>query len=347
MNKVSIIYGVTGQVGSYLLPALLARGDYVYGVARRTSLPNTARIKKYLDHPNFCLCGGDITDVGSVFNTIDEVSRTYSLCHGDDLEIYNLAAQSHVHTSFTQPSLTWDVTAKGHLNILEAAKFLKSQDFSCNPKVFFMASSEMFGSCVDDDGYQRETTRMEPNSPYACAKLAAFNLNKIYRKYGIDTRSGIIFNTESPRRGEEFVTRKITRFFGHYLSGRNNGEKLKLGNLNAKRDWNHAEDTVDGIIKIMSHSEPDDFILSSGKTHTVQEFLKGCYDYCKKHEPQFMSETLLENLYEYDSRLERPVEVKYLNGNSSKAREVLGWHPKHTFESIIEDMMRSDILLAE
>ena len=340
-NK-AIIFGVSGQIGSYLADLLLSKNYSVYGVMRRVSNPNTDRIKHNLENPDFKIFSGDLTDIPSLFNILSEV--VYCGGHGFEspIEIYNLAAQSHVAVSFQQPGLTWDITAKGHLNLLEVIRCSNYQNIS---KLFFMGSSEMFGSNIDADGFQRETTPLRPNSPYACAKEAAFNMTRIYRDaYGFDARSGIIFNSESPRRGENFVTRKITKWFADYYTGQAKA-KLKLGNINSQRDWTHAKDTCEAIY-LMMQAKPKDYVVASGQTHSIFDFIQRCHILTEKLDNCCEGLRIkTEDLYEFDSALLRPNEVPYLKGDASFIKKELGWSPKISFDELVEDMLYSDIFI--
>lgn len=338
--KTAIIFGVTGQIGSYLLDLLLSKDYFVYGAARRVSHPNTGRISSHLNNPNFKLLCCDITDTISLLNLFNKVIHD-----GTEFEVYNLAAQSFVAESFNQPGLTWDVTAKGHLNLLDVIRFFQNK---ANFKTFFMSSSETFGSNVDSDGFQRETTPMVANSPYGVAKLAAFNLGNIYKQsYNMNIRNGIIFNSESPRRGEEFVTRKITRWFGNYVANDFTfKEKLSLGNLESYRDWTHAKDTANAIHCIMQNKVPKNYVVSSGQTHTIFSFLLKCYEFSVSLKGCCNKPHILEELYFIDRNLYRPCEVPLLKGDSSNIRNDLKWSPKISFDELVEDMMISDIFLA-
>lgn len=337
----AIIFGVTGQIGSYLLDLLLSKNYRVYGLARRVSSPNTERIKHHLKNPNFTLKSVDITDTHSLLNFFGDYQHDYL----GVLEIYNLAAMSFVYDSFSQPRLSMEVTGLGHLNLLEVLKNLYRFN-EHGYKVFFMASSEMFGINVDPDGFQRETTPLAPHSPYSVAKAAAFYYSRLYRaSYGMSIRSGIIFNSESPRRGEHFVTRKITNYFKQLLH-ENTKTKLKLGNVESFRDWTHAKDTVQAIYAMMQ-GPPKDYVISSGQTRSIKDFLQACYNFykgvygCCKDLPK------LEDLYEIDPTLYRPCEVPYLKGDSSLIRKELGWEPRISFDELVEDMMASDLTIME
>ncbi len=347
----AIIFGITGQDGSYLAELLLKKGYEVVGITRRVSVPTLNRITHIL--PKIKIIEGDITDAFSVSNVIKEEEPD---------EIYNLAAQSHVGTSFKQPSLTWDVTAGGVLNILEAIRYSGRKD---NIKFYQASSSEMFGKNYNiREGlanmikYQDEDTPFMPQSPYAIAKLAAHHLVRNYRdSYGIFACSGILFNHESERRGEKFVTRKITKWVGEfkkwamecgYISPSFHGDdiccngstfpKLRLGNLDAKRDWGHAEDYVRGMWKMVQHETPDDYVVATGETHSVREFL----DIAFKH-------IGIEDWEDYvviDPEFYRPAEVDYLLGIPTKANQKLGWEPEISFKKLVERMVDSDVKAA-
>ena len=346
----AIIFGITGQDGSYLAELLLKKGYEVVGITRRVSVPTLNRINHIL--PKIKIVEGDITDAFSVSNVIKEEEPD---------EIYNLAAQSHVGTSFKQPSLTWDVTAGGVLNILEAIRYSGRKD---DIKFYQASSSEMFGKNYNlREGfaemikYQDEKTPFMPQSPYAIAKLAAHHLVRNYRdSYGIFACSGILFNHESERRGEKFVTRKITKWIGEFINfgeGRNLGElipdddfiinksnsfkfpKLRLGNLDAKRDWGHAEDYVRGMWQMVQHETPDDYVVATGETYSVRQFL----DVAFKH----VGIDDWQHLVVIDPEFYRPAEVDYLLGIPAKAKRVLGWEPHISFEQLVERMVDSDV----
>ena len=346
----AIIFGITGQDGSYLAELLLEKDYEVVGVTRRVSVPTLNRIEHVL--PKIKIVEGDITDAFSVSNIINEEEPD---------EIYNLAAQSHVGTSFKQPSLTWDVTAGGVLNILEAIRYSSRKD---DTKFYQASSSEMFGKnyslreqFVDILKYQDEKTPFAPQSPYAIAKLAAHHLVRNYRdSYGIFACSGILFNHESERRGEKFVTRKITKWIGEFKNwARSTGftgnppngndlllaldnstfPKLRLGNLSAKRDWGHAEDYVRAMWEMMQHETPNDYVVATGETHSVRDFL----DVAFKH----VGIDDWEDLVVIDPEFYRPSEVDYLLGIPAKAKRVLGWEPEISFEKLAERMVDSDV----
>ena len=323
--KTAIIFGVTGQDGSYLTELLLEKNYYVVGVARRVSTDNTSRILHLLDHPAFELQLGDITDTFSIYNILSEYSPV--------AEVYNLAAQSHVGTSFEQPGLTWDVTGKGVLNILEGVSAVTPE-----AKFYQASSSEMFGDSVTNlhgESFQNENTPFNPQSPYAIAKLAGHHAVRLYREsYGLHASCGILFNHESERRGDKFVTRKITKWIGdNYDSLGEN--KLDLGNLYAERDWGHARDYVYAMWLMLQQEESDDYVVCTGETRTVEEFLVEAFRCI--------------NIWDYkeyvgiDEDLIRPAEVDYLRGDCSKARDVLGWKPKISFEQLVEIMVEFDL----
>ena len=327
----AIIFGITGQDGSYLAELLLEKGYEVIGVTRRVSVPTLNRITHIL--PKIKIIEGDITDAFSVSNVIKEEAPD---------EIYNLAAQSHVGTSFKQPSLTWDVTAGGVLNILEAIRYSGKKD---TIKFYQASSSEMFGKNYNiREGlasmikYQDENTPFVPQSPYAIAKLAAHHLVRNYREsYGIFACSGILFNHESERRGEKFVTRKITKWIGEFVASDMDKEfpALRLGNLDAKRDWGHAEDYVRGMWEMLQHEIPDDYVVATGETHSVREFL----DIAFKH----IGIDDWDDFVVIDPEFYRPAEVDYLLGIPAKAKRVLEWEPRISFQQLVERMVDSDV----
>ena len=327
----AIIFGITGQDGSYLAELLIEKGYEVVGITRRVSVPTLNRINHIL--PKIKIVEGDITDAFSVSNVIKEEEPD---------EIYNLAAQSHVGTSFKQPSLTWDVTAGGVLNILEAIRYSGRKDAI---KFYQASSSEMFGKNYNlREGFaemikfQDEKTPFAPQSPYAIAKLAAHHLVRNYRdSYGIFACSGILFNHESERRGEKFVTRKITKWIGEFVASGMDKEfpKLRLGNLDAKRDWGHAEDYVRGMWQMVQHKIPDDYVVATGETYSVREFLDIAFKYVGIDD--------WENLVVIDPEFYRPAEVDYLLGIPTKAKRVLKWEPHISFEKLVERMVDSDV----
>ena len=349
--KVAAISGVTGQDGSYLAELLLSKGYFVIGFSRRVSVDTSERIKHLLDDPNFDFQEGDICDP----LYITELLTKFRIA-----EFYNLAAQSHVHTSFSQPVVTTEIDYLGPLNILNCIKSLSPET-----KFYQASTSEMFGDEYDgEDGYryQDEDTYMNPQSPYAIAKLAAHHAVRLYREsYGLFTCSGILFNHESPRRGEKFVTRKITKWIGEFVRwknevnpednpmiqglpesdhiyGPNNSRfpKLRLGNLDAYRDWGHAKDYVRAMWMMMQHDVPDDYVISTCESHTVREFLEEAF-YAISYDGNW------EDLVVIDPQFYRPAEVDYLNGVSIKARTALGWTPEYAFEDLVAEMVEEDL----
>lgn len=337
--KKALITGITGQDGSYLAELLLSKGYEVIGVYRRSSVPSFERVEHLRSMPRFRLVCGDVTDYSSI-NSILTKERPE--------EVYNLAAQSHVGVSFNQPLLTWDVTAVGCMNLLESLRHLYDDYY--HPRFYQASSSEMFGDKFDVDGhhcgYQDEDTEMNPQSPYAIAKLAAHKMTTLYRRsYGMYTASGILFNHESPRRGENFVTRKITGYIGNMVRsvgvdkfsvlGPPEGyPKLRLGNLDACRDWGFAGDYVEAMWLMLQQDAGDDFVIATGKTHTIRDFC------------EFAFRTIGLNWEDWvvvDPEFIRPAEVPFLLGNASKAKRVLGWEPKTDCRELARLMVESDI----
>ena len=332
--KKAIIFGVTGQDGSHLADLLLLKKYSVLGVARRTSTDNTGRIKHLQTNPNFQLVQGDITDSHSIIRILSE--------HADVDEIYNLAAQSHVAVSFKQPALTWDITGKGCLNILQSMVDLKM-----NKARFYQASSsEMFGRNYDTrdcltsevEKYQDEDTKFLPQSPYAIAKCAAHHMTRLFREgYDIHASAGILFNHEGPRRGETFVTRKITKWIGEFVESGRDPEfpRLRLGNLEAFRDWGYAGDYVEAMWIMLQQESPDDYVICTGETHTIREFL----DVAFKH----IGIDDWSDLVVQDPEFYRPAEVDYLRGCNDKAKEKLGWTPANSFDDLVKMMVDHDV----
>lgn len=321
--KVALVTGVTGQDGSYLAEYLIEKNYTVVGLHRRSSNLNLTKVKSIVDHPNFRLEEFDLTDPSGC-------SRVISKYKPD--EFYNLAAQSHVGTSFGQPTTTFEINAVGVVNILESIRNY------CSTTKFYQAStSEMFGrnyTVRDGEKYQDENTPMLPQSPYGVAKLASYHMVEIYRKaYDIFACSGILFNHESPRRGENFVTRKITKYIGR-LKRNEVSEPLQLGNLDAHRDWGHAKDYIRAMHLMLQKSAPEDYVVATGTTHSVYEFLTKAFEYAGLN---------YENHVVVNHDLYRPAEVDYLRGDSTKARNILNWIPDISFEDLITDMVDYDI----
>lgn len=341
----AIITGITGQDGSHLADLLLEKNYEVIGISRRCSVDTTERIKHLLDFDRFKLVEGDITDVSSVINVFKD--------NEDVDEVYNLAAQSHVATSFKQPALTWDITGKGCINLLQSLV-----DLNMTYVRFYQASSsEMFGSSYDvyQDGekYQNENTKFMPNSPYAISKCAAHHAVRLYRDaYNIHGSCGILFNHEGPRRGDNFVTQKIIKWianFSHWIynyaanqsisfddndyicTASHKFPKLRLGNLEAYRDWGYAGDYVEAMWMMLQTDYPDDYVICTGQTHTISEFIDIAFNYANI--PEWRKCIVI------DQKFYRPSEVDYLRGDFSKAKEVLGWEPKVNLEGLIKLML--------
>ena len=327
--KVALITGITGQDGSYLAELLLEKGYEVHGIVRRASLINTHRIDHIYEKLN--LHYGDLTDSTNLVRVIQQVQPD---------EIYNLGAQSHVKVSFEMPEYTGQTDALGTLRVLEAVRLLGMED---KVRIYQASTSELYG--LVQEVPQKETTPFYPRSPYGVAKLYGYWIIKNYREaYGMHCSSGILFNHESPRRGETFVTRKITRGLSKISCGLQ--DCLYLGNLNAKRDWGHAKDFVEAMWLMLQQDEPEDFVIATGEQHSVREF-------CEKAAPFFglnfewMGEGLDEvgfhwgakkPIIKVDPKYFRPAEVETLLGNPTKAKEKLGWEPKTSFDELIEDM---------
>ena len=326
--KRALVFGITGQDGSYLAEFLLQQDYHVTGVARRVSVDTTQRLK-HITSNRLDIIEGDISDQFCVSNIIKSNVPD---------EIYNLAAQSHVGTSFKQPSLTWEITAGGCLNILEA---IRSLNLTSAIKYYQASSSEMFGRNYDSqDGikYQDENTKFQPQSPYAIAKLAAHHLVDNYRNsYGLYACSGILFNHESERRGEQFVTRKITKWIGKWYNSNNkaNFPALRLGNLEAHRDWGHAEDYVRAMWLMLQQSKPSDYVIATNETHSIREFLNAAFNYVNISD--------WSNLVIQDPEFYRPSEVDYLLGKATKANTMLGWRPHIPFTELVQRMVANDI----
>ena len=339
-NKVALITGVTGQDGSYLAELLLEKGYTVHGVKRRSSSLNTARIDHiYQDinsaHPRFVLHYGDVTDSTNMIRIIQEVQPD---------EIYNLAAQSHVMVSFETPEYTANADAIGALRILEAIRLLGLEK---KTRFYQASTSEMFG--LTDGKILNEESKFYPRSPYGAAKLYAHWITVNYREaYGIFAASGILFNHESPRRGETFVTQKIVQ--AAIAISRKEQEKLYLGNLDSIRDWGHAKDYVEGIWRILQHSEPDDWILATGEATSVREFVEIVFQKVEINitwQGEGLNEIGTDQkgkvLIEIDKRYFRPTEVPHLLGDPSKAKNKLGWKPNFNLDMLIDDMIATQL----
>ena len=317
MQKKAFITGISGQDGSYLAEYLLGKGYRVHGIVRRHSTPESQTTR--IDH----LINAVDLDYGDVLDAV-AIERLLKAIQPD--EVYHLAAQSHVRISFDLPRFTTDVNAIGTVNMLEACR--QSAPFA---KFYQACSSEMFGNCIDDDGYQRESTPMHPVSPYGCAKLFGYSLVRHYRKaYKMFATNGILFNHESPRRGSNFVSAKIIK--GAKAIKEKQVTNLPLGSLDAARDWGHSKDYVRAMYLMVNHKTPDDFVIASGESHTVREMC----DYV------FKSLGLdYEHYVVTDEKYLRPEELAILKGDSSKARNTLGWAPEYTFNSILDEMIKA------
>jgi len=317
VSKIALVTGATGQDGSYLIEFLLGKGYKVIGTKRRTSVLNTSNIDHLYNNPNLKLKYGNMNDVGSMYQILNEFKPD---------EIYNLAAQSHVRTSFDVPEETVDSVAMGVMRLLEACRSIVP-----NARFYQASSSEMYGDNMDP--MKNEETKMTPASPYACAKLFSHNLVRNYRiGYGMHASSGILFNHESPRRGETFVTRKITRAVARIKLGKQH--KLFLGNLDAKRDWGFAGDYVEAMWLMLQQDQPDDYVIATGECYSVKEFVEKVFT---------LADLDYKKYLEIDSRLYRPHEVPFLQGDASKARKKLGWKPKTNFNDLVKMMYEADL----
>lgn len=330
-TKTALITGITGQDGSHLADLLLEKDYIVYGVSRRTANDNLQRIRHILGNKNFHLLYGDITDMSSLINALETSQPD---------EFYNLAAQSFVGESWNQPILTSNATGMGVLNCLEAIRLINK-----NIRFYQAGSSEMFGGLYDGNTSLNEQCRFHPRSPYGVAKVFAHHMTKNYREsYGMFCCNGILFNHEGERRGVEFVTRKITKGVANIynemqlasLSGNETITPISLGNLDVSRDWGYAKDYVEAMWLMLQQEKPDDYVIATGETHTLEEFIKEAFlvigienwqDYIKQ-DPKFM----------------RPAEVHVLLGDSSKAKEKLGWQPKTSFKELVNLMVKKDIM---
>ncbi len=324
--KKALITGITGQDGSYLAELLLEKGYEVHGIIRRSSTFNTQRIDHLYQDPHvngvrLFLHYGDMADSSNLMRIVHEIAPD---------EVYNLAAQSHVRVSFDSPEFTGDVDALGTMRLLEAIRLT-----GVKTRFYQASTSELYGKVQEIP--QRETTPFYPRSPYGVAKLYSFWAVKNYREaYGLHASNGILFNHESPRRGETFVTRKITRAVSRIKMGLQS--ELFMGNVNARRDWGFAGDYVEGMWRMLQQDSPDDYVLATGEMHSVKEFLAEAFGYVGLD---------WEKYVKHDSRYERPSEVDQLLGDPTKARTVLGWTPKVTFKELVKMMVDADLKLAE
>jgi GDPmannose 4,6-dehydratase len=345
-KKIALITGITGQDGSYLAELLLKKNYTVHGIIRKSSSFNTGRIDHlYIDphrKTDFFLHYGDLTDSNTIYNIISKIKPN---------EIYNLGAQSHVGVSFENPEYTAEVTGLGTLRILEAIRFLKLK----NVKFYQASTSELYGKKLNKRNFNEESM-FYPKSPYGASKLFSHWITKIYREsYNIFASTGILFNHESPRRGETFVTRKITRFLTKKYYGLE--KKLYLGNLYAKRDWGHAKDYVEMQWKILQQKTPDDWVISTGKSYSVKQFIN---EACKqigfkikwqgkgiKEKAILLNNNKKEVIICVDKKYFRPLEIDYLRGSSKKASKKLKFNPKYNFKKLINEMLESDLKLAK
>jgi GDPmannose 4,6-dehydratase len=313
--KTALITGINGQDGSYLAEFLLKKNYKVWGTVKRNSVSETqsTRINHLLEDGLITLEYADLTDMASLIRVLQKVQPD---------EVYNLAAQSHVRISFDQPIYTANATGLGTLNLLEAIRMV-----SPNSKVYQASSSEMFGNNIDDDGYQRETTPMNPVSPYGCAKVFSYNICRNYRNsYGMKIWNGILFNHESPRRGTNFVTNKAAVRIKLGLQ-----DKLHLGNLDATRDWGHAKDYVEAMWMMLQKEKPDDYVCATGISHSVKYLCEYTFSKLNLNFREFVV---------VDEKHFRPEELHDLKGDSQKLRDELGWQPKYTFESMLDEMIQ-------
>lgn len=347
MTRVAFITGINGQDGSYLAELLLERGYIVYGIIRRMSFIHTKRLDNCIGHPRFRHFYGDVTDSACLFELLSKMIQA----HPEAVyEIYHLAAQSHVKISFEMPEYTAEVDAMGTLRLFNACRLLKES--FCLPRdrlrIYNACTSEMYGNIAT--GHQNEQTRFNPQSPYAISKLFTYYMARNYRDaYGMFICNGILFNHESPRRGINFVTRKVTVGLGKILRGEQ--ECIEMGNIDAIRDWGHAKDFVRAMVSILNHTEPDDYVIATGESHTVREWIEKAFA-LKQMPLTWQGERGTVEEVGVDAngvvrikihpKYYRPTEVPFLNGDSSKAFERFGWTPEISFEELLREMVDAD-----
>jgi|TARA_B110000971_G_scaffold98513_1_gene101352 GDPmannose 4,6-dehydratase len=345
MKKIALITGITGQDGSYLAEFLLKKNYVVHGIKRKSSSFNTSRIDDiYIDphkKSNFFLYYGDLTDANSLNYIVNKVKPD---------EVYNLAAQSHVGVSFENPEYTAQVTGLGTLRLLETVRILSSKK---KVKFYQASTSELFGEKLNYSAFN-EKSIMTPKSPYGAAKLYSHNITQMYREsYNLFACSGILFNHESPRRGETFVTRKITMFLAKWMKSLNKKDVLYLGNIYAKRDWGHAKDYVEMQWKMLQQKKPEDFVIATGKTYTVKYFFNECCKHLKlktKWQGKGLKEKCLVKyknkfipILKIDKKYFRPLDINFLKGDPSKAKKILKWRPKYDLKGLVKDMMDQEL----
>ena len=313
--KKALITGIAGQDGSYLAEYLISKNYEVHGIVRRNSTPEHQSSRLDPSTNNLFTHYGDLSDISSLNKVLLDVQPD---------EIYNLAAQSHVRISFDVPQYTAQTNALGVLNLLEAYK-----QSSSNSKFYQASSSEMFGSSVDQDGYQRESTPLNPVSPYGCAKVFAYNICRNYRNaYGLHIVNGILFNHESPRRGSNFVTNKVVKTAVEIKKGYKN--ILELGNMDSFRDWGHSKDYVRAMHMIINHKKPDDFVVATGKTNSVRDMVNYVFKSLELDTEKYVRQ---------NPKYLRPEELKYLKGDCSKLKQTFKWEPEYNFESLMDEMI--------
>jgi GDPmannose 4,6-dehydratase len=340
--KIAFITGITGQDGSYLSELLLEKGYIVHGLIRRASIINTNRIEHIFSNKNLILHYGDLTDGASLYKILNDIKNLYT--DMERLEVYNLAAQSHVKISFEMPEYTADTDAFGTLKLLEA---IINNNLKNITRFYQASTSELFG--LVQEVPQKETTPFYPRSPYGVAKLYAYWIVKNYREsYGLFACNGILFNHEGERRGHNFVTRKITIGLNKILKGQTN--KLVMGNLDSLRDWGSAKDYVEGMWRILQHDTPEDFVLATGEMHSIKEFIEEAFR-LKGFDIKWKGDGVDEVGYDentgkelifVDPKYFRPAEVSQLLGDPTKAKKLLGWTPKTTFKELVREMVEYD-----